>query len=161
MSKFNPDFWEVAVAASRLEAFSTEDALWSAYSETRPGYGRHTQKIFRQVLELMRTELTQRQREVVQFYYFGRLTEVQIAERLGIPQQVVSQHLHGVMRQRRRARRGRSWRPGSSSRAGRTKRRSRSCRGPIQTTTAGQERTTPWLWGCSTREAATRRPPRI
>lgn len=102
MSKFNPDFWEVAVESSRLEAFSTEEALWDTYSEFTSGYRRHTLEIFRQVLELVRTELTQRQREVVQLYYFGRLTETQIAERLGIPQQVVSQHLHGVMRHGRR-----------------------------------------------------------
>ena len=98
MSKFNPDFWEVVVERASLETFANEESLWQKYSESSPQHMRHTQEVFRQVLKLIRTELTPRQREVVQLYYFAGRTEVQIAAQLDIPQQVVSQHLDGVMR---------------------------------------------------------------
>lgn len=105
MSKFNPDFWEVVVARARLEAFANEDALWQASAESpdqRGRYEQRTREALRQVMDLMRTELTQRQREVVQLYYFEGLTEAEVGNCLGIPQQVVGQHLHGVVRDGRR-----------------------------------------------------------
>ena len=86
---------------SRLEAFTNEDSLWHEFEKTRPPSRRQaqqTREVVRQVIELMRTELTQRQQEVVQLYYFAGLTEEKIGRRLGIPQQVVSQHLHGIRR---------------------------------------------------------------
>ena len=64
MSKFNPDFWEVVVERASLETFANEESLWQKYSESSPQHMRHTQEVFRQVLKLIRTELTPRQREV-------------------------------------------------------------------------------------------------
>ena len=106
MSKFNPDFWEVGVERARLEAFANEDALWHEYNRTldeeRRRHEEHTREVFGQINELIRAELTARQREVVRLYYFARLTEAEIGRRLGIPQQVVSQHLFGILRNGRR-----------------------------------------------------------
>jgi RNA polymerase sigma factor (sigma-70 family) len=106
VSVFNPDFWEVFVERTRLESFANEDALWHEYNMTHPEErarrARRTRDTLRLVNELIRSELTSRQRESVRLYYFSHLTEQQIAERLGIPQQVVSQHLHGIMRNGRR-----------------------------------------------------------
>ena len=106
MSKFNPDFWEVAIERERLEAFANEDALWHEYNRSMPEERRrrekHTREVFEAVNELIRTELTSRQRQAVRLYYFARLTEEEIARQLGIPQQVVSQHLHGILRNGRR-----------------------------------------------------------
>ena len=106
MSRFNPDFWEVVVERARLEAFANEDALWHEYNrslpEERRRHEKHTRRVFQQVNELIRTELTARQRQTVRLYYFARLTEEEIGRRLGIPQQVVSQHLHGILRNGRR-----------------------------------------------------------
>lgn len=105
MSGFNPDFWEVVVERSRMEAYANEDALWhesqKSKNQVSPGRSR-TREAFQQVLELIQTELTQRQQEVVQLYYLAGLTETRIAERLNIPQQVVSQHLHGIVRHGKR-----------------------------------------------------------
>jgi RNA polymerase sigma factor (sigma-70 family) len=105
MTNFNPDFWEVVVERARLEAATNEDALWHEYNRSRPERERHEQRTraaFRQVNELIRSELTARQRQVVRLYYFANLSEEEIADRLGIAQQVVSQHLFGIWRSGRR-----------------------------------------------------------
>jgi len=109
MSVFNPDFWEIVVERAQLESFANENGLWHEYNQSRPERERdaeqgaqHTRAVFRQVNELIRTELTHRQRQVVRLYYFAGLTEEEIGQRLDIPQQVVSQHLYGVLRDGRR-----------------------------------------------------------
>jgi len=51
---------------------------------------------------IIATELTSRQREVVQAYFFEGRTEAEIARDLGIAQQVVSRHLFGAVRTGRR-----------------------------------------------------------
>ena len=50
------------------------------------------------VEQLVRELLTDKQREVVLLYFFEELNQRQIAERLGISQQSVSEHLYGKMR---------------------------------------------------------------
>ena len=106
MSRFNPDFWEIVVERTRLEAFANEDSLWHEYNRTLPAERRRhqqrTRRLFERVNELIRTELTARQRQAVRLYYFANLTETEIGRRLEIPQQVVSQHLFGVLRNGRR-----------------------------------------------------------
>lgn len=52
--------------------------------------------------ELVATQLTARQREIVELAFVEQLTQAEIAERLGITQQVVSKHLFGVVRDGRR-----------------------------------------------------------
>lgn len=52
--------------------------------------------------ELVATALTPRQREIVDLYFTDGLSQAEIAERLGISQQVVSKQLFGVMREGRR-----------------------------------------------------------
>jgi RNA polymerase sigma factor (sigma-70 family) len=44
------------------------------------------------------TELTSKQREVVEAHFFEGLSQGEIARRLGITQQVVHKRLHGVRR---------------------------------------------------------------
>ena len=106
MSRFNPDFWEVVVERARLESFANEDALWHEYNRTHPDQrearARRAREVFNLVNELIRTELSARQREAVRLYYFADLTEDEIGRRLGIPQQVVSQHLFGILRNGKR-----------------------------------------------------------
>ena len=46
----------------------------------------------------MNEVLTDRQREVVELYYFAQLNQRQIAEHLDITQQTVSEHLYGKVR---------------------------------------------------------------
>ncbi|MFC1736803.1 sigma-70 family RNA polymerase sigma factor [Candidatus Hydrogenedentota bacterium] len=105
MSKFNPDFWEVVVEREQLESYALEDSLWHDYNKsgaTRERRKKRTRETFRQVNELIRTELTARQREVVRLYYFKKLTQEEISRLLDIPQQVVSQHLFGILRNGKR-----------------------------------------------------------
>lgn len=52
--------------------------------------------------ELVETALTARQREIVELSFVDGLTQSEIAERLGISQQVVSKSLFGVVRNGRR-----------------------------------------------------------
>ena len=55
-----------------------------------------------QLRTIIETDLTSRQREIVQAYFFEGRTEAEIAEQLGIAQQVVSRHLFGALRAGRR-----------------------------------------------------------
>jgi len=55
-----------------------------------------------QLRTIIESGLTSRQREVVQLYFFEGRTEAEIAQQLGIAQQVVSRHLFGALRSGRR-----------------------------------------------------------
>ncbi len=55
-----------------------------------------------EVRRAVATSLTEKQREVVELYYFVGLSEPVIAARLGVSQQVVHKRLHGVVRHGRR-----------------------------------------------------------
>ena len=59
-------------------------------------------ELFDLLRELVATRLTPRQREIVELAYVDQLTQGEIAERLGITQQVVSKHLFGVVRDGKR-----------------------------------------------------------
>ena len=51
---------------------------------------------------IIQSGLTPRQRDIVNAYFFEGRTEAEIAQRLGISQQVVSRHLFGTLRAGRR-----------------------------------------------------------
>lgn len=55
-----------------------------------------------QLRTIIHTRLTPRQREIVNAYFFEGRTEAEIAQQLGIAQQVVSKHLFGTLRAGRR-----------------------------------------------------------
>jgi RNA polymerase sigma factor (sigma-70 family) len=105
MTKYNPDFWEITIKHDQLELFSNEDALWYNYNQAyteRERYAPKTKKVFRVVKKLIRTKLSERQREIIKLYFFADLTEDEISRSLGIAQQVVSQHLFGIVRNGKR-----------------------------------------------------------
>jgi len=101
MAKFNPDFWEVTIASESWQRFSEADRLWYEHPEDladrhdRLGRAR---ALWPKVEQLVRQVLTDKQREVVLLYFFEELNQRQIAQRLGISQQSVSEHLYGKMR---------------------------------------------------------------
>jgi RNA polymerase sigma factor (sigma-70 family) len=104
MSKFNPDFWEVTLSEEDWEKFSTKDHLY--YEEPEEAARRHAraeraQALWPAVRSIMDEVLTVRQREVIHLYFFEGLNQREIAERLGISQQSVSEHLYGKVRQGR------------------------------------------------------------
>lgn len=97
MPKFDPRFWEIQVDPEVLDRLGAEvpaDA-W----DPGPQAARELPKeAVAQLRELIRTRLTERQRDVVTLYYYDGLSQEEIASTLGITQQVVSKHLFGVIR---------------------------------------------------------------
>ena len=60
------------------------------------------EELFALLRQLVATGLTERQRQIVDLAYGEQLSQVEIAERLGISQQVVSKQLFGVLRDGKR-----------------------------------------------------------
>jgi RNA polymerase sigma factor (sigma-70 family) len=101
MPKFNPDFWEVTLSAAAWERFSAQDHLHyrePGEAERSDAQSARARALLPQVRRIIREELTERQREVVELYFLKELNQRQVAERLGISQQSVSEHLYGKLR---------------------------------------------------------------
>lgn len=101
MSRLNPDFWEVLISEESLGKFSNEDSL--LYEEPEEADRRHeraerAEALWPTVRAIIDEILTPRQREVIFLYFFEGLNQRQIAERLGISQQSVSERLYGKIR---------------------------------------------------------------
>ena len=101
MAKFNPDFWEVTLAAESWQRFSQENRLGHVPPEDLAERHERLDRargLWASVRRLMDEVLTDRQREIILLYFFEDLNQRQIGERLGISQQAVSEHLYGKMR---------------------------------------------------------------
>ena len=100
MPKFNPDFWEVSVPPEYFDRFTNEDHLWyqppnSKYART---YRAKRRKVLKQIRQIIAKDLTTRQAECIQLYFYEGKTQEEIGKLLGISRRVVSQHLFGVTR---------------------------------------------------------------
>jgi len=101
MVRFNPDFWEVTISHESWEKFSEEDALgYEPAGEAERRRSREASALSRgpELLAILCDVLTPRQREVVLMYFYEGANQRQIAERLGVTQQSVSEHLYGKVR---------------------------------------------------------------
>jgi RNA polymerase sigma factor (sigma-70 family) len=99
MSGFNPDFWETVVSEAHWERLSTEDGLWPTGEDLPAGEaGRRAHELWPAIKALIDEVLTERQREVLGLYFLADLNQREIAQRLGISQQAVSEHLYGRRR---------------------------------------------------------------
>ena len=98
MSSANPDFWEIPVEPYKLDAFSTDRALWKPRPAAPSPKVSQQRKMIATLRELVDSELTDRQRECVRLYFFEGRTQQEAAEQLGICRRVVSQHLFGIRR---------------------------------------------------------------
>jgi len=101
MAKFNPDFWEVTLASESWQRFSETDRLWYAHAQDvaqRHARLARARRLWPRIRQLMAEVLTDRQREVVLLYFIKELNQRQIAERLGVSQQSVSERLYGKTR---------------------------------------------------------------
>lgn len=101
MAKFNPDFWEVTISQEGWQQFSAEKALhYRCEEETREhhAWSAKARELWPAVRQVLEEVLTPRQREIVVLHYFEGLNQRQIGERLGLAQQVVSEHLYGKVR---------------------------------------------------------------
>lgn len=106
MTKFNPDFWEVSLSQESWRQFTTADRLGHEDPEDladRHERGERAKALVSRLRDVMDEVLTERQRAVVHLYFFGGLNQREIAERLGVSQQTVSEHLYGKMRNGRTA----------------------------------------------------------
>ena len=100
MPRFNPDFWEIPVPPDFFNQFTTEDYFWyrapdDEYAEARRA---KRQAVLEQVRQIIAKELTERQTECLQLYFYKGKTQEEIGNILGISRRVVSQHLFGVTR---------------------------------------------------------------
>ena len=50
------------------------------------------------LMDIIENELTPKQRQAVMLYFFGQRTQEEIGRIMGIPHQVVSQHIYGIRR---------------------------------------------------------------
>lgn len=104
MTKHDPHFWEIEVAPEVLESLLIEpdfvERLFITPEDERLDLEKAQlkQKALDQIHELISTRLTVQQRRVVEMYFYENKTQQEIAEMLGINQQVVSKHLFGVLR---------------------------------------------------------------
>ena len=100
MPRFNPDFWEIPVPPDFFDQLTTEDYLWyrapdDEYTQTRRA---KRQAVLAQIRQIIAQELTERQTECIQLYFYKGKTQEEIGNILGISRRVVSQHLFGVTR---------------------------------------------------------------
>lgn len=108
MSNYNPDFWEISVDPETLEALLIapdflEQLLITPEDQQAAQDKEHIkQEALEQIRALVQTRLTPKQRQVVELYFYQSLTQQDIAQELGLSQQVVSKHLFGVLRDGRR-----------------------------------------------------------
>jgi DNA-directed RNA polymerase specialized sigma24 family protein len=77
-----------------MDLLSSERLLWLLPVETSP-------ELLLAVREAVETELSARQREVVEGYFFQGLSQPELAVKLGIRQQVIHKCLYGSKRKGR------------------------------------------------------------
>jgi RNA polymerase sigma factor (sigma-70 family) len=83
-----------------LDRISDEAGAWREVSGS-PAQGPEAEAIA-MLGRVIATQLTQRQKEIVDLYFYQGRTQTEIAEILGIQQQVVSRQLFGALRKGRR-----------------------------------------------------------
>jgi RNA polymerase sigma factor (sigma-70 family) len=104
MSKHDPYFWEIEIDPEVLETLLVEPdfverlLITSEDEQVNADKEQLKQDALEQIRELIKTRLTPQQRRIIEMYFYENRTQQEIAESLGINQQVVSRHLFGVLR---------------------------------------------------------------
>lgn len=98
MPRRDHTYWEIPVDPDVLARFPAAEAE----PPRDPEKQRMLDEAVAQLRTIIESGLTPRQREIVQAYFFDGRTEAEIAQQLGIAQQVVSRHLFGALRAGRR-----------------------------------------------------------
>ena len=101
MPGYDPRFWELPFDPGDLDALP-EVILDAPASPRDPEAERARKEALAGIAEIVRSGLTDKQRRIVELYFYDGRTQVEIAETLGISQQVVSRQLFGVIRDGRR-----------------------------------------------------------
>lgn len=108
MSHYNPDFWEISVDPETLETmliapdFLEQLLLTPEDEQAAQDKACIKQEALEQIRVLIRTRLTPKQQQIVELYFYQDKTQQEIAQAMGLSQQVVSKHLFGVLRNGRR-----------------------------------------------------------
>lgn len=103
MPGYDPRFWELSFDPGDLDALPGD--LFAAPEDTAdedPERARARREALAGVAELVRSGLTDKQRLLVERYFYDGRTQAEIADEFGISQQVVSRQLFGVIRNGRR-----------------------------------------------------------
>ena len=104
MGKYDPYFWEINVDPEILESALVEpdflEQLLISPEDEQVSLEKEQLKdeAVDRIKELISIRLTTRQRQIIEMYFYENKTQQEIAETLGINQQVVSKHLFGVLR---------------------------------------------------------------
>ena len=101
MPGFNPDFWEVTFDHNSWKSLTVRDSIFyrdpSDIVRTEEKL-KAAKKLKPKLYELIDDVLTPSQRRVVELYFFASLNQKQIAERINMSQQSVSECLNGKSR---------------------------------------------------------------
>ena len=101
MPGYDPRFWELPFDPGDLDALPAE--LIDAPDAPRdPEQTRARREVLAGIAEIVRTDLTDKQRRIVELYFYDGRTQREIAVEIGVSQQVVSRQLFGVIRDGRR-----------------------------------------------------------
>ena len=98
MSPSDPSFWEIPLPPEAFDA-RAHDPIAALFAEDETEERKAARAEAVEILRLViSTRLTERQRQIVELHYLEGLSQVEVAERLGISQQTVSRQLFGVVR---------------------------------------------------------------
>jgi RNA polymerase sigma factor (sigma-70 family) len=102
MNAKKTSFQEVLVKPNILDTVSHELGLWHEAHPSEEENDQSKEKLRTEAIRvlgtIMETSLTQKQLEIIELYFYRGKTQQDIAEILGISQQVVSRQLFGVVR---------------------------------------------------------------
>jgi RNA polymerase sigma factor (sigma-70 family) len=108
MPPYDPYFWEISVDPESMESMSVMPDFLEELTKTPEDIQDDEQKeILKQeavdlIKQLIQTDITPKQRQIVELYFYENKSQQEIAETLNISQQVVSKHLFGAVRNGRR-----------------------------------------------------------
>lgn len=101
MPGYDPTFWELPFDPGDLDLLP-EVVVDAPASTLDPEQERARKEALAGIAEIVRSGLTDKQRRIVELYFYDGRTQQEIAAALGISQQVVSRQLFGVIRDGRR-----------------------------------------------------------
>jgi len=101
MPGYDPRFWELPFDPGDIDALPG-DLLDAPADEPDPDKVAARREVLAGLAEVVRTGLTDKQRRIVELYFYEGRTQQDVAAELGVSQQVVSRQLFGVLRNGRR-----------------------------------------------------------
>src|SRR5262245_5572689 len=101
MSGYDPRFWELSFDPGDFDALPG-DLFDAPLDGEAPADSVARRTALDAIADLVRTGLTDKQRRIVELYFYEGCTQSEVAAELGISQQAVSRQLFGVVRDGRR-----------------------------------------------------------